>query len=116
MVKEKNRFVTVDQVAVAFKMSERQVQRLVIEYKMPRISRGECDPAGHGRQRESHNRWHRHRQQADGQRVDRQVRWERLAGRRRSKFTHRRFPVHRQCIVLSGAMRQSAQHDEALSN
>jgi len=35
--------VTVDQVAVAFKMSERQAQRLVIEYEMPRISRGEYD-------------------------------------------------------------------------
>jgi hypothetical protein len=43
MAKEGKKFVTVDQVAVAFKISERQVQRLVIEYEMPRISRGEYD-------------------------------------------------------------------------
>jgi hypothetical protein len=43
MAKEKKNLVTVDQVAVAFKISERQVQRLVIEYEMPRISRGEYD-------------------------------------------------------------------------
>jgi hypothetical protein len=43
MAKEKKKLVTVDQVAVAFKISERQVQRLVIEYEMPRRSRGEYD-------------------------------------------------------------------------
>jgi hypothetical protein len=43
MAREKKNIVTVDQVAVAFKISERQVQRLVIEYEMPRISRGEYD-------------------------------------------------------------------------
>ena len=43
MAKEKKTIVTVDQIAVAFKISERQVQRLVIEHEMPRLSRGEYD-------------------------------------------------------------------------
>jgi hypothetical protein len=43
MAREKNNLVTVDKVAVAFKISERQVQRLVIEHEMPRVSRGEYD-------------------------------------------------------------------------
>jgi hypothetical protein len=43
MAKEKKHLVTVDKVAEAFHISERQVQRLVIEYEMPRVSRGEYD-------------------------------------------------------------------------
>ena len=43
MAKEKKNLVTVDQVAVAFKISERQVQRLVILHGCPRRSRGEYD-------------------------------------------------------------------------
>ena len=36
-------FVTVDQIAVAFRISERAVQKLVIYDGMPRKSRGEYD-------------------------------------------------------------------------
>src|SRR6266403_817338 len=43
MAKEQKNLVTVDKVAQAFHISERQVQRLVIEYELPRVSRGEYD-------------------------------------------------------------------------
>jgi hypothetical protein len=43
MAKAKNDLVTVDKVAEAFRVSEREVQRLVIYHGCPRRSRGEYD-------------------------------------------------------------------------
>jgi hypothetical protein len=42
-IKTERELVTVDKVAQLFRISEREVQRLVIYHGMPRVSRGEYD-------------------------------------------------------------------------